>query len=336
MTHARQLFLACSIALAVACGDDEAATPNDGSAPMLDGSMMQDAEAGSPDDAALPDGGTPPDDAAMDASADSGADGGEPDGGQDSGADASDPVVVHAVIGERCALTERIGLIELKWGSVFGSIYDRPNAVYGEPELHDDACDFHRAPAGGGACDHCDYAVETCGAGNVCAPLQVQDESATVTLVKGGDSQVMAFDVNNNAIYGEVTLALPFGMEVAFGERTVVLAESDMPAGLTNPQGMLMGDSSAPGDFDITWSGAADGTVFTHVPMNHHVGGPTFTECAVPASANELHIDGEMLAPLALETGLEFQGIEHMLVAAAETPEGCVEIRYSTQHSVAY
>jgi hypothetical protein len=40
-----------------------------------------------------------------------------------------------------------------------------------------------------------------------------------------------------------------------------------------------------------------------------------------------------MLLPLAVDTGLEWQGMEHARFAAAETPSGCVEIRYSRLHS---
>jgi len=36
-----------------------------------------------------------------------------------------------------------------------------------------------------------------------------------------------------------------------------------------------------------------------------------------------------MLLPLAVSTGLEFQGIEHVRFAVAETPLGCVEFRFT-------
>lgn len=41
--------------------------------------------------------------------------------------------------------------------------------------------------------------------------------------------------------------------------------------------------------------------------------------------------DAEMVDPLAVETGLEFQGLEHAFVAAATTPQGCVEFRFGEQ-----
>jgi hypothetical protein len=38
-----------------------------------------------------------------------------------------------------------------------------------------------------------------------------------------------------------------------------------------------------------------------------------------------------MINPLAVVTGLEFQGLHHEFVAAATTPSGCVEFRFGTQ-----
>jgi hypothetical protein len=38
-----------------------------------------------------------------------------------------------------------------------------------------------------------------------------------------------------------------------------------------------------------------------------------------------------MIDPLAVSTGLEFQGVEHMFVAAAQTPQGCVDFRFGRQ-----
>ena len=54
-----------------------------------------------------------------------------------------------------------------------------------------------------------------------------------------------------------------------------------------------------------------------------------------PAGTFDLmHVDGDMLTPLAVVTGLEFQGLEHQRVAAAETPLGCVEFRFTTKQYV--
>ena len=77
---------------------------------------------------------------------------------------------------------------------------------------------------------------------------------------------------------------------------------------------------------------AKDGAfVRTTIPINHHAGGPTFTECAAPDGSGAFHADAAMINPLAVKTGLEFQGVEHVFVAAAVTPQGCVEFRFGTK-----
>jgi hypothetical protein len=98
---------------------------------------------------------------------------------------------------------------------------------------------------------------------------------------------------------------------------------------------VVSGESNEPTALDLTWTPPADaGRVFTHIPINHHAAGPTYTEREVDASAGALHVDGAMLAPLAVVTGLEFQGVEHRRYAAANTPAGCVEVLFFVQQHV--
>lgn len=335
MIVARHIALACLFALAVGCGDDEEPSPAaDSSTPLLDGAVMQDAEAGAPEDAAM-DTGTPPADAALDSGSDSGSDSAiELDSGQDAAADASSGDITHAIPGMRCALGERIGLIEVRGSSLYGTIYDRPNAAIGAPEIDGEVCDFYRAPTAGGACDACDYAVEICGAGNVCSLAQQPVDDVVIEVIKGTSSETFASTDESGFVYGELALQSPFSLEVRWGAQTVVLAEQASPSGLTDAAGTLMGSYDAPAGIDITWTGASDGVVFTRVPINHHIGGQTFTECTVPAVQGEMHIDGEVLTPLAGGTGLEFQGIAHVYFAAAQTDAGCVELRYSVDQFI--
>ena len=94
----------------------------------------------------------------------------------------------------------------------------------------------------------------------------------------------------------------------------------------------LEGDSMAPGALDLSWTPQADGAlVTTLISINHHAAGPTLTACAAATAAGNLRADAEMIDPLAVVTGLEFQGANHVNVAAAWTEEGCVELRYGTQ-----
>jgi hypothetical protein len=97
----------------------------------------------------------------------------------------------------------------------------------------------------------------------------------------------------------------------------------------------LDGGSDSPDGLAISWTPAPTGAlVFTLIPINHHAGGPTYTECAVDAAVGSMHVPGEMLKPLAVSTGLEFQGVDHVRFAAAQTPDGCVEFRFGASHQV--
>jgi hypothetical protein len=87
-------------------------------------------------------------------------------------------------------------------------------------------------------------------------------------------------------------------------------------------------DYDMPGALDATWQPSPEGSIVrSRIPINHHAGGPTFTECRAPVSSGAFHADAAMINPLSVRTGLEFQGLQHAFVAAATTPEGCIEFR---------
>ena len=122
-------------------------------------------------------------------------------------------------------------------------------------------------------------------------------------------------------------------MKLSFAEYTVTLAPTSLPAELQNLASTGLENSFSPGDIRITWDAANSGEeIFTRIPINHHVGGPTFSECAAPISAGEMLIAKEYVEPLAVSTGLEFQGVEAMNRAAAETPLGCIEFRFQKKY----
>ena len=84
---------------------------------------------------------------------------------------------------------------------------------------------------------------------------------------------------------------------------------------------------NAPGDTTLAWDSTTD-WAYTHIPINHHVGGPTFTECHVPGNEGPIVVPAAMIDPLAVITGLEFQGMRHAQFASAQTSAGCVEFRF--------
>ncbi|MBM4396663.1 MAG: hypothetical protein FJ087_13365 [Deltaproteobacteria bacterium] len=244
---------------------------------------------------------------------------------------------IAAVPGARCAPSSRIGVV-----SVFGYEYaetldasvevlDRPSPWIGEPALSDDACAFFSFQPGG--CGTCP-AGKTCGRSGSCVPEAAPVAGAKLVLGAGGQTQAFG---GGGQTWGQVTLpGRAFAADVSWEGVAVTLAETAVPGKLDGLSAKLAGDSMAPDAFDLAWTPPAEAgsSVHTLVPINHHAAGPTFTDCSVAASAGAMHIDGAMLKPLSVVTGLEFQGIEHARFAAAETPVGCLEFRFQVQQYV--
>lgn len=267
-------------------------------------------------------------------------DGGE--NGDDAGADGDDDAgfvgdggTTAAIAGARCAPADRVGLVEIEdsfgFVTAYATLFDRPEPWLGAPTLVDDACAFYEGAACACALD------EACDADGACVAAPVPAADVVLVLRAGGDEQVLDTAQGAGSVGGEVTIdAAAYAVELRGLGVTVTLDETAIPRALDDPSGSLDGSYDAPAAVDIAWTAptAAGTSVFTHVPMNHHVNEPTFTECAVAASTGALHIDGDMLQPLSVSTGLEFQGIEHVRFAAADTPVGCVEIRLATSQYV--
>ncbi len=239
-----------------------------------------------------------------------------------------DPTIV-AVPGQRCALDELVGLITIEdSGGTFylqGAIDDRPSPWYGAPELTTDACDFHRFdPAA--ACPPCSE-TELCGIDGTCSPAPFRHTDVVVKVTSTGDETYNA-DPTTGDIFATLTGSGPFAFDVQYGDVHITLVPTAAPTALVDLTGTLEGGYDAPTKLDVAWSTTDFGTdVFTRIPINHHAAGPTFTECTVAGSAGALSVGQAMLEPLAVITGLEFQGLEHTRFAAAQTPEGCVELR---------
>ncbi len=109
-----------------------------------------------------------------------------------------------------------------------------------------------------------------------------------------------------------------------------------VPAGLlSNAVVTIDSDFFSPGPLDATWDVPSEpGWVLSRIPINHHVGGPTFTDCEVPAGDGAFSATEAMIDPLAVITGLEFQGIQHVQAIAIDLDEGCVDVRYGVNQYV--
>ncbi len=253
------------------------------------------------------------------------------------GLDAGSPTLVEAVAGARCKHSERVGLLVIRAAenapiSVFGEIFDKPHPWYGEPKLSTDECDYYQYNVTG--------TCAGCGGGEICsrtgsctsAPVLVAD--TRITLSVGSETQVIEAHPQGQ-LYGDVKLAGDtLALEIESTGIWISVAATTIPPQISGLQSDLKGSYMAPESLDITWDPTPEGTTFyTLIPINHHAAGPTYTECAVDASVGKLHVGEAMLLPLAVDTGLEFQGTEHVRFAAAETPRGCVEIRFNTHRS---
>jgi len=265
------------------------------------------------------------------------------DDASDAGADVVPGDVTAAVPGERCTLAERVGLVEIEEISTepptfyaFGAVEDRPNPWLGAPERSTDACDFHRFDPTS-ACPPC-ASDELCGTDGACDKAPVRHLDAALVLHNDAGEMRIEADPVTGDIWGQVNVAgRAFAVDLSFAGHRVTLATTESPGTLDSASGTLDGGYEAPERLELAWSTTATGShVYTRIPINHHAAGPTFTECTVPASVGAMSIDEDMLAPLAIITGLEFQGIEHVRFAAAHTPLGCVELRFIVRHYVSF
>ncbi len=245
-----------------------------------------------------------------------------------------------AVPGARCTQANQVGAVTIDAydnGSLSASanVYDRPDAMGNEATLTDAACTFYEALPPG-FCDPACGNEQRCDNSGTCQPWPLTATGLGLQLHAGVETQTFVPEVEGGSCSGPVTLpGRAFSATLTFSGLTVRLAETVVPGPLADLVATFNGDSSAPEGLDFTWTAPNTVTgaeVYTRIPINHHAGGPTYTQCAVPSSAGAFSVAQEMLTPLAVITGLEFQGLEHVLVAAAVTPKGCVEFRWRFYH----
>lgn len=267
--------------------------------------------------------------------------GGDDDGG---GADAApgapdaagDLPPATAVPGARCGLADLVGVVQISTGKIArADLYDRVDPFIGEPALEDDHCAFHEfAPAE--QCPPCSV-PEVCSIEGMCVDAPRRDTGGTLIVRAGDDAQSFEADGVTGELGGAITLpGTSFAVEVEFfGQRVTLEEELAPPDLLPGFSAVLVGTYDAPEAVEAEWDPVAAGShLFTRVPINHHAAAPTFTDCAIGGDAGALTIPGEMLEPLAVSTGLEFQGFDHIRFAAAETARGCVEVRFTSTQSV--
>ncbi|RYZ04036.1 MAG: hypothetical protein EOO73_25640 [Myxococcales bacterium] len=242
----------------------------------------------------------------------------------------------EAVIGQRCPVASTIGVVQLAGFPepyVQVTLYDRKDPWLSAPELVNETCEYHHYTPG--VCAGCG-AGEVCSVADECVPEPRTVKNAKLIVSTGSLQRELHADPQLGGIYSMLDIgdeAAKYAMTLSWGETEVTLAPMAVGSGdIAELAVDIEGDSSAPGALDATWEPSEQGGfVRTRIPMNHHAAGPSFTECAAPESAGAFHADAEMVDPLAVVTGLEFQGVEHSFIAAAETEQGCVEFRFGPQ-----
>lgn len=220
-----------------------------------------------------------------------------------------------------CALSEQIALVEIEGvdgQAPFASIrqWDRPNPRWGAPERSNEACDFHRI-------DDCgDCGDQVCGASGCAADWSLVVPTFSVTV--DGVEQALEPD-GSGQVWGRLDDGVEFGASLG----AAVMPPVTMPSGDLAPTVRTDGDYDAPGQLTATWTDTGEGaSVSTWIDINHHAYGvPTFTQCVADEAAGEFVADTEMIDPLAIITGLEFQGLVHERRFAVDTDDGCVQFR---------
>ena len=264
---------------------------------------------------------------------DGGGVGGDAEGGA-AGAPVTGPYA--AVMGSLCPVESTIGVVELMGFPtpyVQVTLYDRTDPWIREAELKTPTCGFHHYTAGG--CPACD-AGEVCSLAGACVPERRTVKDATLLVSAGAAKREYSANPTLGGIYSMLDIgnaASSYAMTLSWGETQINLGAMPVASGtVANVAVETEGDYATPGALDATWQPSAQGAfVRSRIPINHHAGGPTFTECAALESAGAFHADAAMINPLAVVTGLEFQGLQHVFVAAATTPAGCVEFRFGAE-----
>lgn len=241
---------------------------------------------------------------------------------------------VEAVLDELCLPRETLGTVRLTLTdgyppTVEGQVWDRPDPWLGPPIATTSTCAYHRfAPDACGTCPR----GQTCGYEGGCVDERRARTSASLVVGDGLAARTFDADPVTGQLWGQLDLGGPeteWELTLTAGGAEIHLAPTRATLDpLAGARVTIEGDGMVPGALDATWTPPLDGGhVTSRIPVNHHAAGPTFTDCAAPAEDGAFHADADMVDPLAVVTGLEFQGLEHVRIAAARLPDGCVELR---------
>jgi len=132
-------------------------------------------------------------------------------------------------------------------------------------------------------------------------------------------------------IRGEVVGALSVRLE--FDHYTVTLGPTPIPAPLMGLDATFHGPENARESADVSWAVPADGQVLAFAVLERGTPLDPFTECVADGSALSFTIERDVLEPFLRIGAFQANVVDHAHVAAANTPVGCIEIRYAHRHS---
>lgn len=252
--------------------------------------------------------------------------------------DASvEPQVIEAVRGQRCELTELIGNVRIvNDPSTFEEITAATVFFDGRVELAQQlttergACGFYQAPAT--SCEE-DCAAQQlgCGLDGTCGPwLPDWREDVRLTLSNGAESQVLD---GTGGVMHPVTLDGALSVRLEFDRYTITLGPTPVPAPLVDLDVTFHGPQNARESAEVSWAEPADGQILALAILERGTPLDPFTECVAEGSALSLAIEKDVLEPFLRVGAFLANIVEHAHVAAAHTPDGCIEIRYAHRHS---
>ena len=196
-----------------------------------------------------------------------------------------------------------------KTTTVLAEAFDAPDVTIGTPALVAGDCAYHvhdRAACGG--CDLGDVCSQTGG----CVVRRSPVLGSTIAVTIDGVEQ--NFEANE---FGQIWSDLgPITTDIETSlswDGTVASAPAwSPPTGDIGPVVAVSGEWDAPGELIVTWTDQGESAlVTTTVPINHHVPDSTFVHCVSAESTEMFSAPAEMIDPLAVITGLEFQDLEH-------------------------
>ncbi len=232
------------------------------------------------------------------------------------------------VRGESCPSHQSIGHFGL-WdnGNAGGRFYTAPNPYVGQPTIESEDCIYYEYDAAG--CGICPEDLVCRGDGE-CVAWPDLFEDLVVEGSSGEESFVLEHDLESGhttGSYGDPSLT--WDLVLRFGGLEVEIPGMAVASDLQDVQVVVEVDDTTGtyGALDATWTPLDDGAVVrSEIPINHHAHPGTLTACSASTEAGGFHATAEQIEPLSVVTGLEFQGLEHMHVAAVYTSLGCAEV----------